>query len=159
MKIVQQTIASLGSPVWIEPLDRPHASDAVIARWRHINGRLRIATADAVRVCLSLSTGQQVRHTERDRALTKNVLAGMSSFSDQGFLPKRLRGDAEVVQVFIDPASLGPVASSSVGPLVAPAGEALRRAVIQLFVAARHDDWRTRRVADRRLRQEVGDLL
>ena len=76
MKIVQQTIASLGSPMWIEPLERPYGSAAVIARWRHLNGRLRISTADAIRVCLSLSTGQQVRHAERDRALAKRVLAG-----------------------------------------------------------------------------------
>ena len=61
MKIVQQTIASLGSPMWIEPLGKPYPSGAVIARWRHLNGRLRISTADAIRVCLSLSTGQQVR--------------------------------------------------------------------------------------------------
>ena len=160
MKIVQQTIASLGSPVWIEPLDRPHGSAAVIARWRHINGRLRIATADAIRVCLSLSTGQQVRHAERDRALTKSVLAGDVIVLRPGIPTETaFEGDAEVVQVFIDPASLGQVAGSAVtGPLVAPAGEALKRAVIQLFVA-RHDDWRTRRVADLRLRQEVGDLL
>ncbi len=32
MKIVQQTIASLGSPTWIEPLERPYGSAAVIAR-------------------------------------------------------------------------------------------------------------------------------
>jgi AraC-like DNA-binding protein len=161
MKIVQQTIASLGSPVWIEPLDRPHGSAAVIARWRHINGRLRIATADAIRVCLSLSTGQQVRHAERDRALTKSVLAGDVIVLRPGIPTETaFEGDAEVVQVFIDPATLGHVASSAMtGPLVAPAGEALKRAVIQLFVAARHDDWRTRRVAELRLRQEVGNLL
>jgi hypothetical protein len=46
MKIVQQTIASLGPPTWMEPLERPYGS-AVIARWRHLNGRLRISTADA----------------------------------------------------------------------------------------------------------------
>lgn len=57
MKIVQQTIASLGSPMWIEPLEKPYGSAAVIARWRHLNGRLWISTADAIRVCLSLSTG------------------------------------------------------------------------------------------------------
>ena len=61
MKIVQQTIASFGSPMWIEPLGKPYTSGAVIARWRHLNGRLRISTADAIRVCLSLSSGQQVR--------------------------------------------------------------------------------------------------
>ena len=61
MKIVQQTIASLGSPMWIESLEQPDRSAAVIARWRHLNSRLRISTADAIRVCLSLSTGQQVR--------------------------------------------------------------------------------------------------
>jgi AraC-like DNA-binding protein len=159
MKIVQQTIASLGTPLWIEPLDRPHGSTAVIARWRHINGHLRIATADAIRVCLSLSTGQQVRHAERDRALTKNVLAGDVIVLRPGIPTETgFEGDAEVVQVFIDPASLGYVASNA-QPLVAPAGETLKRAVIQLFVAARHADWRTRHLAELQLRREVGNLL
>ena len=161
MKIVQQTIASLGSPMWIEPLERPYGSAAVIARWRHLNGRLRIATADAIRVCLSLSTGQQVRHAERDRALSKRVLAGDVIVLRPGISTETtLEGDAEVVQIFIEPASLGQVASNTVtGTLVAPTGEALKRAVIQLFVAARHDDWRRRRVAEVRLRQVVRDLL
>jgi hypothetical protein len=60
MKVVQQTIASLGSPMWIEPLDQPYGSAAVIARWRHLHGRLLISTADAIRVYLSLNTGQSV---------------------------------------------------------------------------------------------------
>jgi hypothetical protein len=47
--------------MWIGSLEQPDRSAAVIARWRHLNGRLRISTADAIRVCLSLSTGQQVR--------------------------------------------------------------------------------------------------
>jgi len=161
MKIVQQTIASLGSPTWIEPLERPYGSAAVIARWRHLNGRLRISTADAIRVCLSLSTGQQVRHAERDRALCKRVLAGDVIVLRPGIPTETtLEGDAEVVQIFIEPESLGPVASHTVtGTLVAPPGDALKRAVIQLFVAARHGDWRGCRDAEVRLRQEVRDLL
>src|SRR5882672_6882782 len=161
MKIVQQTIASLGSPMWIEPLEWPRGSVAVIARWRHLNGRLRISTADAIRVCLSLSTGQQVRHAERDRSLSKSVLAGDVIVLRPGIPTETaLEGDAEVVQIFIEPESLGQEASHTVtGRLVAAPGDALKRAVIQLFVAARHDDWRSRCVAERRLRQEVRDLL
>ena len=161
MKIVQQTIASLGSPMWIEPLEQPDGSAAVIARWRHLNGRLRISTADAIRVCLSLSTGQQVRHAERDRALSKRVLAGDVIVLRPGIPTETtLEGDAEVVQIFIEPESLGPVASHTVtGTLVAPPGDALKCAVIQLFVAARHDDRRRRRAAEVRLRQVVRDLL
>src|SRR5439155_13930819 len=85
----------------------------------------------------------------------------MSSFSDQAFPAKRrLRATAEVVQIFIEPESLGQAASNSVtGTLVAPTSGALKRAVIQLFVAARHDDWRSRCVAEVRLRQGVRDLL
>src|ERR1700704_1642265 len=161
MKIVQQTIASLGSPMWIEPLEQPYGSTAVIARWRHLNGRLRISTADAIRVCLSLSTGQQVRHAERDRSLSKSVLTGDVIVLRPGIPTETtLEGDAEVVQIFIDPESLGRVASSTVtGTLVAPTSGALKRAVIQLFVAARHHDWRSRCVAEVRLRRVVGDLL
>jgi AraC family transcriptional regulator len=161
MKIVQQTIASLGSPMWIERLEQPCSSSAVIARWRHLNGRLRISTADAVRVCLSLSTGQQVRHAERDRALSKSVLAGDVIVLRPGIPTETtLEGDAEIVQVFIKPESFGPVTSNTVtGTVVAPPGDALKRAVIQLFVAARHDDLRGRCAAEVRLRQAVRDLL
>src|SRR5438105_4562055 len=161
MTIIQQTSASFGPRRWIEPLERPYSSAAAIARWRYLNGRLRISTADAIRVCLSLSTGQQVRHAERDRALTKNVLAGDVVVVRPGVPSETaFQGDAEVVQVFIDPASLGHAASNALmQPLVALPGEALKRAVIQLFVAARHDDGRTCRLAEFRLRQEVGNLL
>src|SRR5206468_5244931 len=115
MKIVQQTIASLGSPMWIESLGMPDRSAAVIARWRHPNGRLQISTADAIRVCLSLSTGQQVRHAERDRALSKRVLAGDVIVLRSGIPTETtLEGDAEVVQVFIEPQSLGQAASNTV---------------------------------------------
>src|ERR1700745_2458815 len=112
MKIVEQTIASLGSPVWIQPRERPYNSAVVIARWRHVNGRLQIATADAIRVCLSLSTGQQVRHAERDRSLSKNVLAGDVIVLRPGIPTETtLEGDAEVVQIFIEPESLGRAAT------------------------------------------------
>src|ERR1700740_1387469 len=108
MKVVQQTIASLGSPIWIEPLERSYGTAAVIGRWRHVNGRLQISTADAVRVCLSLSTGQQVRHAERDRALSKGVLAGDVLVLRAGIATETaIEGDAEVVQIFIEPESLG----------------------------------------------------
>jgi AraC family transcriptional regulator len=161
MKIVQETIASLGSPTWIEPLERPYGSAALIARWQHLNGRLRISTADAIRVCLSLSTGQQVRHAERDRALSKRVLAGDVIVLRPGIPTETtLEGDAEVVQIFIEPESLGLVSSHTVtGTPVAPPGDALKRAAIQLFVAARQDDWRSRHVAEVRLRHAVRDLL
>src|SRR3989442_14686726 len=108
MKIIQQTIAFLGSPLWIEPLERPYNSAAVIARWQHLNVRLRISTADAIRVCLSLSTGQQVRHAERDRTLSKTVLAGDVIVLRPGIPTETtLEGDAEGGQIFIEPESLG----------------------------------------------------
>ena len=161
MKIIQQTIASVGSPLWIEPLERPYRPAAVIARGRHLNGRVRIATADAIRVCLSLSTGQLVRHAERDQHLSKHVLAGDVVVLRPGIPTETMiEGDAELVQVFIEPESLGHVAgNTATGTRVEPTSLALKRAAIQLFVAARHDDWRSRRAAEVRLRQVVGDLL
>ena len=160
MKIIQQTIASFGSPLWIEPVEQAYGS-ALIARWRHLNGRLQISTADAVRVCLSLSTGQQVRIAERDRSLSTRVLAGDVIVLRPGIPSETtLEGDAEVVQIFIPPESLGRAASETLAArLVAPPGDALKRAAIQLFVAARHDDWRSRAVAEVRLRERVRDLL
>jgi AraC-like DNA-binding protein len=161
MKIVQQTIASLGPPIWIEPLERSYGTGAVIARWRHLNGRLQISTADAVQVCLSLSTGQRVRHAERDRSLSKSVLAGDVIVLRPGIPTETtLEGDAEVVQIFISLESLGRAASQTLAArLVAPQGNALKRAAIQLFVAARHDDRTRRAVAEVKLRERVRDFL
>ena len=160
MKVLQQTIASFGAPLWIESLEQAYGS-ALIARWRHLNGRLQISTADAVRVCLSLSTGQQVRIAERDRSLSTSVLAGDVIVLRPGIPSETtLEGDAEVVQIFIPPESLGCAASETLAArLVAPPGDALKRAAIQLFVAVRHDDWRSRAVAEVRLRDRVRDLL
>ena len=160
MKVLQQTIASFGAPLWIESLEQAYGS-ALIARWRHLNGRLHISTADAVRVCLSLSTGQQVRIAERDRSLFTSVLAGDVIVLRPGIPSETtLEGDAEVVQIFIPPDSLGRAASETLAArLVAPPGDALKRAAIQLFVAVRHDDWRSRAVAEVRLRDRVRDLL
>ena len=160
MKVLQQTIASFGAPLWIKSLEQAYGS-ALIARWRHLNGRLQISTADAVRVCLSLSTGQQVRIAERDRSLSTSVLAGDVIVLRPGIPSETtLEGDAEVVQIFIPPESLGRAASETLAArLVAPPGDALKRAAIQLFVAARHDDWRSRAVAEVRLRDRVRDLL
>ena len=160
MKVLQQTIASFGAPLWIESLEQAYGS-ALIARWRHLNGRLQISTADAVRVCLSLSTGQQVRIAERDRSLSTSVLAGDVIVLRPGIPSETtLEGDAEVVQIFIPPDSLGRAASETLAArLVAPPGDALKRAAIQLFVAVRHDDWRSRAVAEVRLRDRVRDLL
>ena len=45
------------------------------------------------------------------------------------------------------------------GKVAAPTSDALKRAAIQLFVAARHDDWRGCCVAEARLRRVVHDLL
>jgi hypothetical protein len=112
-------------------------------------------------VCLSLSTGQQVRHAERDRSLSKSILAGDVIVLRPGIPTETtLEGDAEVVQIFIDPESLGQVASTPVtGTLVAPPTDALKRAVVRLFVCARHDDRRGRRAAEILLRKEVRALL
>jgi len=49
--------------------------------------------------------------------------------------------------------------NTAAGTPVAPPGDALKRAAIQLFVAARQDDWRSRRVAEVRLWHAVRDLL
>src|SRR5207302_301126 len=91
----------------------------------------------------------------------KSVLAGDVIVVRSGIPTETtLAGDAEIVQIFIEPESLGLVANNTVtGTPVAPPGDALKRAAIQLFVAARHDDWGGRRAAEVRLRQEVRDLL
>jgi hypothetical protein len=63
-------------------------------------------------------------------------------------------------RVEIQPESLGQITSDTpTGTLVVPTSGELTRAVVQLFVAARHDDWKRRCAAEARLRQVVRELL
>jgi AraC family transcriptional regulator len=162
MKIVEQTIASLGYPSWIESLDRSHGRDAVIARWRHGSARVAISQADAVRVALSLTSGPEVRYAERDRKFFTRGLAGHVTVFPAGISSETaIEGDADVIQIFIRPESLGQLAGQAIGgpPLIASTNDELRHAAIQLLVAARGRDWSRRSTAEGRLRHVVGQLL
>jgi AraC family transcriptional regulator len=162
MKIIEQTITSLGYPSWIESLDRSHGRDAVIARWRHGSARVAISQADAIRVAVSLSSGQQVRYAERDQAVSTCALAGHVTVFPAGISSETtIEGEADVIQIFLRPESLGPLAGRAFGrpPLIASTNDELRHAAIQLLVAARHCDWNLRGAAEGRLRQIVGELL
>lgn len=162
MKIVEQTIASLGYPNWIESLDGSYGRDAVIARWRHGSARVAISEADAIRVALSLRSGQEVRYAERDRAISTRGLPGHVTVFPAGISSETaIEGEADVVQIFLRPESLGLRAGQAFGgpPLIASTNDELRHAAIQLLVAARHYDWNRRSAAEGRLRQIVGELL
>jgi hypothetical protein len=139
MKIVQQTIASLGYPTWIESLDGFHGRDALIARWRHGKARVGISQADAIRVALSLSGGQQVRHAERDRAISTRALPGHVTVFPAGIPSETaIEGEADVIQIFVRPERLGLIAGQTLAgpPLIASTNDELKRAAIQLLVTA-----------------------
>ena len=158
MKIVTETIAALGAPLWMESLERSYGQGALIARWRHGDARVAVSAADAIRVVLSLSATQRVRHAEGGPALTGRGLPGQVSVFRAGAPSETtIEGEADVVQIFIAPDSLLPLGQT---PAATPSvsQDELELAVIQLLVAARFEDPR-RDAAEVRLGRIVHEWL
>ncbi len=132
-------------------LGERYGRGVVVARWRHDSARVSIPTADAVRVVLSLSSGQRIRHSERGRTLSAPGLPGHVSVFPAGISTDTIvEGEADIVQVFIKPQILGlnadkPLFGSSV---FESTNERLKQTAIALFVAIECDDLRRRDVAE-----------
>ena len=162
MKTLEQTTASLGQPIWVRPLGGPDGHEVVVARWRHGSARILVSTPDAVRVVLSLSSGQQVFHSADDRAASAAGLPGHVSILPAGISTETLvQGDADVMQVFIRPKSLrwNVQRPSPELSLFESTSEKLKLAAISLFVAMERDDRRRSDAAGIDLRQVIDALL
>lgn len=161
MEIVQQTVDSLGPPVWVQSLEAFYGPGALMARWRHGSARVAIKTADAIRVILNLSSTQQVRHAEQNRVMSARGLPGHVSIFPAGVPTETVVvGEADVVQIFIPPESLGGAAGNvAYEPLFESTSEELKLSAVQLLVAMAQSNIAQRESAEIRLRRIVAQLL
>jgi AraC family transcriptional regulator len=68
MKLVAETIAALGAPVFMRTMGEESSPSAVIARWRHSGAEIDIGASHTVRVAMSLQTGQHPWRSPATRA-------------------------------------------------------------------------------------------
>ena len=137
MKAFAETVAALGRPLFargIGPVDSPRA---MIARWKHGDARVQSNAIDAVRVCLSLRDGHTVRHG--GGAATPITGGSVGVFAADRTSDVRIDGQADVLQVFADPAYLNEVAGCRLAlePSFDFHNAELQAAVLHLFLGAR----------------------
>jgi len=140
MKIIADTTAAVGRPVFIRAIGPECSSRASVARWRYGDTQLRLDTSDAVRVILSLRGGHVVRHGVGS---SQDVGAGsVCVFAAETPTDLEIDGETDVVQIFIDPTCLDEVTGGDdIGVLSFDRYDhELRAGTLQLLVAAHAQD-------------------
>ena len=148
--------------MWMQLLGGLGEREAMVVRWRHSSAHVQIATPDAVRVVLSLSTGQRVVHALRERTASALGLPGHVSVFPAGVASDTtVEGAADIVQVFFKPNSFEPNAQGTPSglPVFESRSESLKQAAISLFVATEHGDRVRRDSAATQLNQIVDAVL
>jgi AraC family transcriptional regulator len=140
MKIIADTTAAVGRPIFIRSVGPERGSRASVARWQYGDTQLRLDASDAVRVVLSLRGGHVVRH---GAGSSRSVGAGsLCVFAAETTTDLEIEGETDVVQIFIDPTCLDEVtggADTSVLSFDRHDPE-LRAGTLQLLVAAHAQD-------------------
>jgi AraC family transcriptional regulator len=139
VKAFAETVAALGRPILVRNIGTSIGPQALIARWKHGDARVETNAADAVRVCLSLRGGHTVR-VGRGSHPAKTIVGGsVSVFAADRYSDVQIEGQADVVQIFIDPTYLNDAAGSHVvyEPSFDFHDAELQAAALRLFVSAR----------------------
>ena len=142
MKAFAETVAALGTPLLLRALRVGEGRQVLIARWQHGDARVETNAEDAVRVILSLRGGHRVR-LGREFQTARTIVAGsLNVLATDRYSVAQIAGQADVVQIFIDPAFLDEVAGAHFRyvPLIDSHDAILQAAVLQLFVGARGGD-------------------
>lgn len=139
MKAFAETVAALGRPQFVRSIGRSVDPPAVLARWKHGGARVETNAADAVRVCLSLRGDHTVRLGGLSQPAREVVGGSVAVFAADRYSHVLIEGQADVVQIFIDPAYLHEAARSHVvcEPSLVFNDAELQAGVLQLFLSAR----------------------
>jgi AraC-like DNA-binding protein len=144
MKPVAETIAAVGSPVFMHTVGETSLPSAMVARWRHSGGDFDIGASDIVSVVMNLQNGVPVRHKIGDRAPPAHVAAVGSVTVTPAHQRTQIsvRGQADVLQLFLRESFLETALEAPFDclPLFNSHDSELQAAAMQLFVAATRGD-------------------
>src|ERR1700692_181636 len=139
MKAFAETVAALGRPLLVRKIGPRVGPQALIARWKHGDARVETNAADALRVCLSLRGGHTVRQVRGSQAARTIVGGSVSVLAPDRYSHLQIEGQADVVQIFIDPAYLNEAVGLHIvyEPSLDFHDAELQAAALRLFVSAR----------------------
>lgn len=141
MRVLDETVAALGTPLSRVALDDWNGRKTVVARWRHHDALIARSAADALRVALSLGFEQNVHYTEPNQATSAHVVPGdLAPFPSGAPSRTLVEGPSDIVQIFVDAANAPEVECWPTAKAFLPiASEDLRASALSLFMAARTD--------------------
>jgi AraC family transcriptional regulator len=143
MKAVAETVAALGTPVFMHEVGDGSSTNAVIARWRHPGTEFEVSATDAVCVAVSM---QEVRHVwQRTDMAADRADIGVGSIA---VLPAHegikvaVRGEADVLRLFLRESYLDAAVDGKFSCLALfnSHDSELQAAAMQMFVAATRGD-------------------
>jgi AraC family transcriptional regulator len=140
MTPVAETVAAVGSPVFMHTVGDKSSPYATIARWQHSGGEFDISPSDFVRITMNLQDGVPVVERKGNRAPRARVAAigSVTVTPTHERTQLSVQGHADILQIFLREsfleASLGVEFTSSA--LFNSHDSELQAAAMQLFVAA-----------------------
>jgi diadenosine tetraphosphatase ApaH/serine/threonine PP2A family protein phosphatase len=143
MKPVAETIASLGTPMFMHTVGEGSSPSAVIARWRRDSAEVDVGASDIVRVAISLQDGQHVRQQMDNAALRADIKVGSVSVLHAWERTKgMIQGDADILQIFLRETFLEAASDGHFACLALfnSHDTELQAAAMQLFVTASRGD-------------------
>ena len=153
MKAVLETIAMIGTPIFIQSVGEGPSLAATIARWRHGDAEVNIAASDTTLIAVSLQDRQPAQfRVGRDKSAV-TIPAGSVLVVPAHQPPEVIiEGEADILQIFLSLAFLDTAAGGRypLPALIDVHDSELQGAAMQLLVAA------TRRDPDDSLLLETG---
>lgn len=101
MTPLEDTIASLGSPLLIRALSVSSSHVATIARWRHGAATVEIGPSDTYQIAMTLVEGRNVRSDTAGYSASRVRGGSISVISPAEATRVSVGGDADVLQIFV----------------------------------------------------------
>ena len=144
MEVLNQLLATLGTPILLKRIGAKDRPGAVVARWRFAGGVVDVDAPDAARILMCLSGTQTVKWELRGRSAKRRIDAGSVSVMSPSEPPRvTIQGDVDVFQVLLDPALIKDATFQSdprIRSLFDSPQDRFRRPVLQALVAATRDE-------------------
>jgi AraC family transcriptional regulator len=138
MQALEDTIAALGTPLLLRTLGTASASIAAIARWRHGATVVEVAPSNTIRLAMSLVDTPTARDRTGTMAADRAGGASISVFSPTEGVSVDVRGEADIVQLFLDQSSAHAILDTAFAcpPMLGLLDDWMRGMVMRILVGS-----------------------
>jgi AraC family transcriptional regulator len=143
MKAVAETIAALGTPLFLNTVGNTNTPKATVARWRHNGFEATSSPSDTVRLIISLKSNLYAHHKSAAASRGGNINVGSVTFMPAALSTRVVvEGQSDVLHIFLQESILKAAASGGLKDVGVfdSHDSVLQSASMQLLVAARRGD-------------------